>query len=273
MRCGRKSEADSTAEGGSATGSNFIIGAYDNTGASLGNALSIARNGLAATFTGSVTTPTLIATTVETGSEVLTSTLTGTSAYFNGTVTASNISANTGYFTGTVTAANFSGNITGNISISDGSANGPGLYFTNETKTGLFRHGSGEFGFSVIGYEALELEGVTNAANYVTITPAVTGSAPIISVAGDVNAGLILSSAGSGNITLTPGSSGNTIISAGGLGVATGSLQSGYEETVNGGLYSMQSSTTAAGIYGTNDTTGGTSGHRPRCWRLWQRDW
>lgn len=158
----------------------------------------------------------LVGGTISGTAEQLSGTLTGTSAYFSGTVTANNISAATGYFSGTVTAAGFSGNITGSISVSDGSVSAPGLYFTNEVSTGLFRPGSDRFGFAVGDVEAFELETAPGGTDYITITPSASLNAPSIGVAGtDTNISL----------NLTPKGAGGVSVASGPLNIVSGALE------------------------------------------------
>ena len=169
------------AEGGGNTGSNFVITGYDNSGNPTGAALTIARSSLAATFTGSVSSPLFSGGSGYFTGTVTAGTVSSNAGNFSGTVTAGNFSGGSGYFTGTITAGAFSGNIIGKISLDDGLVNAPGLYFTNEINTGLFRPGTDRFGFTVGGVESLELETATGG-EYVTITP--SNSSPVISAAG-----------------------------------------------------------------------------------------
>jgi Chaperone of endosialidase len=112
---------NSTAEGGSNAGSDFVLKRYDDSGAALTDALTITRSNAAAVFAGQVTAGGFV-----------------------------------GNLTGNVTG-NVSGNVTGSISLSDGSAAAPSLFFTSDTDTGLYRVGSDSLGFTTGGTNRLTI--------------------------------------------------------------------------------------------------------------------
>lgn len=93
--------------------------------------------------------------------------------------------------TGSV-AANGVTPMTGQLRLSDGSVGAPGLSFSTETTSGLYRIGAGDFGFSVAANKRLEILG---AGTTLTITPAINQIGLEIDCSGTTTACLVLSSA------------------------------------------------------------------------------
>ncbi|MBI3419887.1 MAG: hypothetical protein HY053_07135 [Proteobacteria bacterium] len=167
---------NSTAEGGSNVGSDYVITSYDDSGAALINVLTLTRSSGAATFAGSVTA---------TGGLI-------------------------GNLTGNV-VGNVTGTLTGNVSLPDGVVTAPGLYFTNDTNTGLYRVGADVMGLAAGGTDVARFTGGTSNVNYLNISGAAASSHPSIAAAGtDTNISIILTPKGAGTVgigTATPAAS------------------------------------------------------------------
>ena len=154
--------ANSTAEGGSNAGSDYVITSYNDAGVALTNVLTLTRSSGAATFAGSVTA-------------------------LGGLV---------GNLTGNVV-----GTLTGNVSLPDGVVTSPGLYFTNDTNTGLYRVGADVMGITAGGTDVARFTGGTSNVNYLNISGAAASSHPSIAAAGtDTNINIILTPKGTGGV-------------------------------------------------------------------------
>ena len=158
--------ANSTAEGGSNAGSDYVITSYKDDGTALTNVLTLTRSTGAAVFSGSVT-------------------------------------ANSGFvgnLTGNVTG-NVTGTLTGTVSLSDGVVTAPGLYFTNDTNTGLYRVGADVMGVAAGGTDVARFTGSTTAVNYFNLSSAATGAAINVAAAGtDSNINITLNPKGTGGV-------------------------------------------------------------------------
>jgi hypothetical protein len=112
-------------------------------------------------------------------------------------------------FAGSVTAPTFYGTFVGSmtssgpISLSDGSVSSPGLYFTNDTNTGIYRPGTDVFGIAAGGNDVARFVGGTSNVNYFSIAASATGVIPNIAVAGtDTDISIALSPKGAGTVNL-----------------------------------------------------------------------
>jgi hypothetical protein len=112
-------------------------------------------------------------------------------------------------FAGSVTAPTFYGTLVGSvsssgpISLSDGSAAVPGLYFTSDTNTGIYRPGADVLGIAAGGNDVARFVGGTSNVNYFSIAASATGVIPNIAVAGsDTDISIALSPKGAGTVNL-----------------------------------------------------------------------
>jgi fibronectin-binding autotransporter adhesin len=112
-------------------------------------------------------------------------------------------------FAGSVTAPTFYGAFVGSmtssgpISLSDGSVSSPGLYFTNDTNTGIYRPGTDVFGIAAGGNDVARFVGGTSNVNYFSIAASATGVIPNIAVAGtDTDISIAFSPKGAGTVNL-----------------------------------------------------------------------
>ncbi|MBI4036686.1 MerR family DNA-binding transcriptional regulator, partial [Candidatus Daviesbacteria bacterium] len=110
-------------------------------------------------------------------------------------------------YQGNVIAANITSS--GTTTFPDGSVTAPSITFTNDTNTGVYRSGTDTLDFTSGGVRTLSLPTATSGVNYVTITPAATGSGPTIAAAGsDTNIALTINSLLTGALTLDSTSTG-----------------------------------------------------------------
>jgi hypothetical protein len=173
---------NATAEGGSNAGSDLVISSFKDDGTPLANVFSITRSNSAAAFAGSVTAPTFYGTLV----------------------------------------GNVTGTISGGVSMNDGDAGAPGLYFTNDTNTGFFRPGADVVGVAAGGKDVARFIGDTSNVNYLALQGGLTTAPVSIKAAGtDTNVSLYLTSKGSGIVGLGSDSGINFLgVSGSGAGVA-----------------------------------------------------
>ena len=158
--------ANGTVEGGSDAGSDFVITRYADDGDAIGAAMSITRADGNAAFAGSVTAA-------------------------GGFV---------GNLVGNVTG-NLTGSVVGQISLADGTVGAPGLYFTDDTNTGLYRPGADVVGIAGGGQDIARFTGNTSNVNYFNISGSATGSGLNIAAAGsDNNIDILLTPKGTGGV-------------------------------------------------------------------------
>jgi hypothetical protein len=96
---------------------------------------------------------------------------------------------------------------TGGFQLGDGTVAEPSLAFTAATGTGFFRPATGTaLGLAVGGTNALRLNAVASAVNYLSATNAATGNGPTLTATGtDTNVDFNLASTGTGSVLLKTG--------------------------------------------------------------------
>ncbi len=116
----------------------------------------------------------------------------------------------------------------GNLSVNLGSlATTTNPQRSGEAGTGLFSPLSGQVGIAALGVTSALFNTFSGATDYLSVTPGTSASAVTVGVTGtDTNIPLTLSSAGNGNLTLTPGTSGSVVIPTG--SVVIGTTSAGY---------------------------------------------
>lgn len=89
------------------------------------------------------------------------------------------------------------------INVALGTVGAPGLYFTGDSDTGIYRQAANVFGIAAGGVDSMRFGTVASGVNYLQATPSATGvGATLASAGSDTNVNLILDPQGSGNVTV-----------------------------------------------------------------------
>jgi hypothetical protein len=136
-----------------------------------------------------------------------------------------------------------------------GTVGSPGFYVTGDSNTGLWAAVADTLNIAAGGVEAFRFNTTASAVNYLAVTPATTGNAPVLSAAGsDTNIDLKLTPKGTGNVNITAG--GIKFNGANGLSVPSGSSTSLLAGT-SGGTAMTGTDNTGFGYQALNANTTG----------------
>ena len=149
-------------------------------------------------------------------------------------------------------------NIIDNLSVAlsgtfaDGTVSLPGLAFTNDTDSGLYRAGANQIGWTVGGIEVLRASPYASGVNYLLVAPGQAGQGAVLVATGsDTNVPLFVIPKGTGYVRVPVGTQGSTRFYPGlGLGGSDEgllSLTTGTIDLVAGGRRVIQASAYAEG--------------------------
>ena len=97
-------------------------------------------------------------------------------------------------------------NINGNVlqNISAGAVGSPGLYFNNDSVTGLYSSATNVVDITAGGVRGVSVITAATGVNYLKVTPAATGASPTVTgVGSDTDVGLNLAAQAAGAITIS----------------------------------------------------------------------
>jgi hypothetical protein len=115
-----------------------------------------------------------------------------------------------------------------------GSISAPGLYFDGDSDTGLYAPSVDALAITAGGVNVAQFPSAASAVNYFTFTPAATGNAPALAVAGsDTNVSLNYNSKGSGTHVFNAAMSSTSTITASGFRQASSVTFCTFGNTAN----------------------------------------